>query len=343
MIISVVVPVYNAQRYLENCINSVLKQSNSNWELLLIDDGSTDNSGIICDKYAEDNKNVLAFHKKNEGQFLTRRFGIQKSTGDYIGFLDADDFLDKEYVRELIDCVEKKGCPDVICFEYAYWKETIIKEYHLKIKDAQKNYFNGPESRKYVYRQMIDGTLTGSLWSKVFRAEIIKNTEIDTTVVENKRFAEDTFQSFNVLAHAESILYFNKILYFYRANYAGASQGFEFRELDYYNKKYVYRMLLDSLPLLLLDDEESTKKLLAYNFNYTVNYILRFYRSATTIKRRKEVVNYDWSTYLLYMTDEDINNNPYIRKSYIKVWYAFKKKRHLEIYVREKIKKIGWG
>ena len=80
MIISVVVPVYNAQRYLENCINSVLKQSNSNWELLLIDDGSTDNSGIICDKYAEDNKNVLAFHKKNEGQFLTRRFGIQKST-----------------------------------------------------------------------------------------------------------------------------------------------------------------------------------------------------------------------------------------------------------------------
>ena len=92
-----------------------------------------------------------------------------------------------------------------------------------------------------------------------------------------------------------------------------------------------------------MKDENNLNQVRAFCFNYTVNYILRYYRSAKDNKRRKEIVKYDWSTYLLDMTDDDINNNPYIRKSYIKVWNAFKHKRHLEIIVRERIKKIGWG
>lgn len=342
MTISIIVPVYNAQKYLIDCINSVINQSEKNWELLLIDDGSTDDSGIICDKYDKQYTNIFAFHKENEGQFLTREFGIQKSTGEYIGFLDADDFLDNNFVKNLIDCIQCNGYPEVICFEYALWNETIIKKYLLSLNN-QEIRFDDLESRKNVYCQMIDGTLTGSMWSKVFKSKLIKSSVVDSSIVRNKRFAEDTFQSFSVMANAKSIVYLKKLLYYYRDNAEGASQGFEYRDLDYYNKRYVYQFLAEQLPVWKMYEEDYINKLLAFNFNYTVYYILKYYRAAKTSKRRKDIVDHDWSTYLLEMTDKDLNNNPYVRKSYIKVWNAFKNKRHLEIFIREKIKKIGWG
>lgn len=342
MIISIIVPVYNAQKYLVDCINSVINQSQNNWELLLIDDGSTDNSGILCDKYAKQYSNIFAFHKENDGQFLTRKFGVQKSTGDYIGFLDADDFLDENYIKELTDCIHCNSFPDVICFEYALWNKTIIKTYPL-ILDNQKNKYDEIESRKYVHCQMINGRITGSMWSKMFKSELIKNTEIDSSVVRNKRFAEDTFHSFSVMANAKSIVYLKKLLYYYRDNAEGASQGFEYRDLDYYNMRYVYQFLDEQLPMWGMHEKEYRNRLLAFNFNYTVHFILLYYRAAKTSKRRKAIVDYDWSTYLLDMTDEEITNNPYVRKSYIKVWNTFKNKKHLEIFIREKIKKIGWG
>ena len=95
MKISIVVPVYNCEKYVGDCIESVINQSNDNWELILVNDGSTDKSAEICNSYAEKyRQKIFAFHKENEGQFLTRKFGILKCTGDYVGFLDADDLLD---------------------------------------------------------------------------------------------------------------------------------------------------------------------------------------------------------------------------------------------------------
>lgn len=343
MTISIVVPVYNAEKFLERAIQSVLNQTNENWELILVDDGSFDSSGKICDEYAEKYSKIHVFHKQNEGQFLTRQFGIQKATGEYIGFLDADDFIDVEYVYQIINRILENKYPDVICFEYSQWNDIVTKHWKIVSPNDDVYLFNAQTQKQYVYKQIIDGTLTGSMCSKVFKKNFLNKVVIEADAVKDRRFAEDAYQAFSIIANASSILYLPLNLYFYYNNDNSASQKFDMRPLDYFNQRYLFALLVECLELWGMKDENNLNQVRAFSFNYTVNYILRYYRSAKDNKRRKEIVNYDWSTYLLDMTDEDINNNPYIRKSYIKVWYAFKKKRYLEIYVREKIKKIGWG
>lgn len=97
--ISIVVPVYNVEKYLERCIDSILAQTFTDFELLLINDGSKDTSGLICDKYAEKDSRIRVFHKENEGVSRTRNFGISNARGRWLCFIDSDDWVDKEYLH----------------------------------------------------------------------------------------------------------------------------------------------------------------------------------------------------------------------------------------------------
>lgn len=100
-LISVVVPVYNVERYLEKCVNSLLDQSYSFLEIILVDDGSTDNSGHICDRYAENHDDVRVFHKENGGLSSARNYGTEKAKGEWITYVDSDDYVEKDYVFDL--------------------------------------------------------------------------------------------------------------------------------------------------------------------------------------------------------------------------------------------------
>ena len=101
-LISVIVAVYNVEKYIERCIQSILQQTYSNWELILIDDGSIDNSGKICDKYSTNNKKIITFHTSNHGRSQARNMGIQQSNGEWIVFVDSDDFVGKKYLECMI-------------------------------------------------------------------------------------------------------------------------------------------------------------------------------------------------------------------------------------------------
>ncbi len=114
MLVSVIIPVYNADKFLDKCIQSVINQSYTNWELILINDGSTDESGLICDTYAQNDKRIKIIHNKNQGVSVTRNIGINKATGDYLFFLDADDYLPKDSLKTLIYYIEKHPELDVI-------------------------------------------------------------------------------------------------------------------------------------------------------------------------------------------------------------------------------------
>lgn len=340
MKISIVVPVYNAEKYLEECITSVLNQTNSNWELVLVDDGSTDKSAEICDLFAEKYPDkILAFHKQNEGQFLTRQYGIEKCTGDYIGFFDADDLLDNGYVERISTFIKENKGSDVICFNFAEFDSCNLKEINL----LGNAYFETKDELKKLYLQIINGKLTGAMWSKVFKSALIKSTEINSEIVSQKKYGEDAFQSFAILLKAEKISFLADVLYHYRSNPEGYSQGFEKRDFEYFNTKYVSELLEEFLLKKYSADKDMLKQLYAKNFNETVYYILKFYRSAKTKGRKKQIVQYDWSSYLLEKTPDYIENNEYVRKSYKKVWKAFINKAYMEIYLREKFKKyIGW-
>lgn len=341
MKISIVVPVYNCERYINECIESVINQTNDNWELVLVNDGSTDKSAEICNIYSNKYPDkILAFHKENEGQFLTRKYGILKCTGDYVGFLDADDLLDKDYVKVLTESILEYHSPDVLCFGFVRFGDNMNKE--ITVTD-HTICFRTSDERKYVYNQIICGQLTGALWSKLFKRNIITNNIPDEKTVKTKRFAEDAYHSFDALANSNSVLFLNKTLYRYRNNEQGFSQGFETRNLDYFNSKYLFELLENNLGIMGLDDAESKDKLCAHNFNDTVQFMLKYFRAAKSLKRKKEIIDFDWSSYLLEDTIKLLNRENNCRKSYIKVWNAFSRKKYLTILFREKFKRIiGW-
>lgn len=341
MKISIVVPVFNCEKYIAECIESVLNQSCPEWELILVNDGSTDKSSDICNLYSEKYPDkIFAFHKENEGQFLTRKFGILKCNGDYIGFLDADDLLDKEYIRTLSESIKAYGQPDTVCFGFLQFDNNTTKEYSITDSSVL---FKTSDERKTVFEMIVNGKLSGSLWSKIFKKEIIATNIPDEKIVRSKRYAEDAYHSFDTLAKSNSILFLDKPLYCYRNNEQGFSQGFETRDPDYFNSKYLFELIEKNLGIMGIDNEDNRRKLYERNFNETVYYMLRYLRASKNAKRKREIIEFDWSRYLLEGTLEQIKISTDISKSYLKVWHAFKDKKYFTILFREKFKNIaGW-
>ena len=107
--ISVIIPVYNTKPYLSRCIDSVLKQTYEDWELLLVDDGSTDGSGQICDEYAQVDLRIKAFHNRNQGPAASRNYGIREAAGNFVMFVDSDDWLDEEMLRTMYGHMQETG------------------------------------------------------------------------------------------------------------------------------------------------------------------------------------------------------------------------------------------
>ena len=120
-LVSIIIPVYNVEKYLNRCIDSVIKQSYKNIEILLIDDGSTDESGIILDKYKKNDARIKVFHKKNEGLSSTRNYGLKKCSGEYVCFIDSDDFISKYMIETLLKNLLKTKSDISICgIKYFY-------------------------------------------------------------------------------------------------------------------------------------------------------------------------------------------------------------------------------
>src|SRR5574344_563756 len=156
-LISIIIPVYNPGKYFRRCIDSVLKQTYSNYELLLIDDCSTDGSGIVCDEYALMDSRVKVIHQKsNNGVTITRNIGLDNAVGKYIAFIDDDDYIDIEYLNTFITYLPKEGKAELITQQIEYspcpsktiiysgydalcglwgkiFNRTIIEEYHLRL------------------------------------------------------------------------------------------------------------------------------------------------------------------------------------------------------------------
>ena len=105
-LISVIVPVYNVEKYLDNCVQSILRQSYTNLEIILIDDGSTDKSSQLCDEYSQKDKRIKVIHKKNGGQSDARNVGITVATGKYIAFVDSDDYIDEQFLDCLLSTID---------------------------------------------------------------------------------------------------------------------------------------------------------------------------------------------------------------------------------------------
>lgn len=207
--ISIIVPVYKVEKYLQQCIESVLAQSYKNFELLLVDDGSPDSSGIICDEYAAKDVRIKVFHKENGGVSSARNTGLQNMTGDWICFLDSDDWWEPTFLQNFIELIEDGTCDIAM---QGYIEENEIKK-SRKIVSLPECSFNSA-SELIVFLERAKGIHNGYLWHRIFKANIFKENNIQFPL--GVSFAEDGDIFFKYMKYATVSKATSKHGYHYR-------------------------------------------------------------------------------------------------------------------------------
>lgn len=204
MKISVITPVYNSQEYLYKCINSIIKQTYTNWELILVDDGSTDNSAEIIEEFAKNDSRVVAMHQKNMGPGVARNTGINRASGDYIVFIDSDDYIDKEY----FELINKKsyGC-DVIFIDV-----NQINQFGQVLVEEKMSIYKDWDREKILKAQMTGKIPWGGV-RKVVKLSLLREYNIKYS---RNSIGEEALYSFKVLFNANKIGFIDdKPVYFY--------------------------------------------------------------------------------------------------------------------------------
>lgn len=185
-LVSVIMPSYNAEKYIKEAIESVIAQTYTNWELFVIDDGSTDGSGTILDGYARSDDRIHVFHQENSGQFFAREKGIAMSQGEYILFLDSDDALMPDCLEKLYEVIcESK--PDMIMFAYRVSYDDGKEDIERDMIFSERKEI----SPEWLRENLILNNTFNALWTKAFRRELFEGDDTDYSALTGTHFGED--------------------------------------------------------------------------------------------------------------------------------------------------------
>ena len=218
--ISIIVPIFNTEKYLERCIDSIINQTYKNFEVILVDDGSSDSSGDICDKYAKKDDRIKVFHQKNAGQQAARKKGVNEASGDYICFVDSDDFIDLKMLEKIMMLNHNY---DLLCFgiKQIDSNNNIVRVMTDKLPEGL---YSSNEEKKFVLNNFIyysnddiSGTgIYNSMASKIFKADIVKS--IMRRRIKYIRIGEDFQFLLLFLIQAKSIFIIHDSYYYYYMN-----------------------------------------------------------------------------------------------------------------------------
>ncbi len=197
---SIIIPVYNVKDYLKECFDSVVNQTYSDYEILVIDDGSTDGSSKIIDEYAKKYSKITAYHKKNGGLSDARNYGIKKAKGTYVIFIDSDDFVATDLLKKCDDVISKEK-PDLLYFDFYEYSESHKCRSLRGVKDIQAT-----EKERYMMSPP-------AAWNKVFKRELFVKHDI---WFPKGLWYEDLATTPRILMYARRISYLNEPLYYYR-------------------------------------------------------------------------------------------------------------------------------
>ena len=200
--LSVIVPVYKVEPYIHKCVDSILNQTYTNLEVILVDDGSPDNCGKICDEYAEKDSRVKVIHKKNGGLSDARNAGIDIAAGDIIGFIDSDDYIEPYMYQEMIDYMQLNNL-DIVCAD-----TNQVKENKIKYKPRYKE--NKIWKKNEALYEILNGSLDKSAVNKIYKRRVINNIRFP-----KGRVYEDVATTYQFIYNADKIGYLSKPYYYY--------------------------------------------------------------------------------------------------------------------------------
>ena len=323
---SVLIPVYNVEKYLEECIDSVLSQTYNDFEIILVDDGSTDSSGEMCDDYAEKYGEIIrVFHQKNSGQLLTRCKGITESRGDYCLFLDGDDTFIPEALEDIKHYAEKYCFPDIIQFPFYYDRGNSLEK--SKCITEEDIFFN--DDLKTVFEDFFSTTWLNSVCLKAVRREIAQAALDDFSAFRQLRCSEDRLHSMRMLDKASSVLYTVKPLYKYRVSNTSTTRQFELSAIERFNTSVLFEEELHYFRKWKVSENESG--FIRSWADYPIYVMRRFYDNIG-FRDKSKVVKYDWESFLPEgFVEKTIMPNHEISDNTKRLWLNIHSKKFLRV------------
>lgn len=213
-LISVIVPVYRVEEYLERCVKSILSQTYENLEVILVDDGSPDQCPAICDAFAEKDARVKVIHQENKGLSGARNAGIDAASGEYLAFVDSDDYVSPHFIEELYQLLQDTGCAIGQC-RFSYVKgDGLVEE-----GDSAFCIYRGESLMEQLYGPEEKATCFVVAWNKLYRAELFKETGIR---YPEGRIHEDEATTYRLFHEAKKLAFLDRALYGYYTENGGS-------------------------------------------------------------------------------------------------------------------------
>lgn len=227
-LVSVIIPVFKVSDYLERCIISLVNQKYLNIEIILVDDGTPDDCALMCDKWAGKDDRITVIHKPNGGQAEARNLGIQISCGEYISFIDSDDYVSDEFIEDLLSTALKHDRDIVVCDFTKYYESGEYEEYYDDLSESE-----------FSAHEAIEALLKGTpfhlhVWDKLYKREVIKDIFFKVG-----RIHEDVSWIYRVFGESKRITKINRTMYFYLQRESSTTgHGYSrLRSLDFLDEK----------------------------------------------------------------------------------------------------------
>lgn len=217
MLISYLVPVYNVEKYIRKCLESILCQKGAAFEVVLLDDGSTDSSGAICEEYAKAYPDIVrVVRKENEGLLATRRRGFQEAQGDWFVCVDSDDYILENHLQTIADTIAKYDC-DMVMFDYlSFYPDGHTEPSGIDISEVQVYEGTGKQD---IYKKRLLKNKYNNIWSRAIKRSVL-DFETDYGTLGVRNMCEDAIQSYELYTRARKIVFVPQALYAYRRSIA---------------------------------------------------------------------------------------------------------------------------
>ena len=218
-LISVIVPVYNVEEYLKQCLDSILDQTYRNWELILVNDGSTDSSGLICQEYAEKDARIRYYEKENGGLSDARNYGIEQAQGEYLTFVDSDDFLDASHLNVLYNALVNNDV-DISIANYTNYQTSTATFYLHTFGDYYEKIYTSEELIDDLSFLERNDLSFSTIWGSLYKKSVFSFLRFPKGVI-----GEDVALIYKMYTQVDKIVYVHKDTYIYRENDSGISKS----------------------------------------------------------------------------------------------------------------------
>lgn len=329
---SVIIPIYNAEKYINESVESVLSQTYKDFEIVLVNDGSVDNSGAICDSLKEKYTPIIkVIHQENKGQLLSRCAGAELSQGDYCVFLDADDLLYNNCLKILSEAINKFDNPDIIGYRLEKLGVSGKKQDRDVPLDFDVTYAD--DFKRYVYEKLVTTSLLNSMCNKCIKRDVLLGCANVLNRYSSLRCAEDRLQVLECVTKANEIVFINEVLYCYRLFNGSVTRSYDISQVSKFNMKILCEAEKSYLEKWGLNTPDWNRKIEASFLNKAMYTFCDFYENLGNSKQRTQLIRYNWSGFVPEEYLDRLDENPNVSDAYKTLWRYVLSKDYLKIKV----------